>query len=121
MKKPRHQSEWKPNAIALTERVASVLLASILLLYGLSGLFTGGFSVSFTKGSAGLNITGRPAWLLAAAAFTSALVPLSVLLDHYDKRDNEVRYRTFRRFALSLGFALLGASLVSGFYVSLVR
>ena len=48
----------------------------------------------------------------ALAAFAcGALLALSVIVDHYDERDNEHRYRAFARHARRLGFALFFAAL----------
>jgi hypothetical protein len=114
------QRKRKPNTIPLFERVVSLLLALGLMLYGFAGLLKGRFSVSFVKARPGLFISGRPAWLLAAAALAGALVLLSVVLDHYDRRDNECQYRIFRRIWLCVGLVLFLSAVGSGFYAGLV-
>jgi hypothetical protein len=50
---------------------------------------------------------------MAAAMVIGACVLLSVIVDHYDRRNNERAYRMFRRVSVALGLCLVAASLVS--------
>jgi hypothetical protein len=119
-KSKTEKPDWKPNSVSLTDRLFSVVLALSLLAYGASGLVQNKFLVTPPKSRIGLVLSDRPAWLLAASLFVGAAVACSVVIDHYDKRNNESWYRLFRRVAISVGFCLLLAALVSGFYVGLV-
>ncbi len=62
-----------------------------------------------------------PLWLLVASLLAGAAVLLSVVIDHYDRRDNERWYQHFKRGAIFLGLLLLASSLISGFLAALVH
>jgi hypothetical protein len=56
---------------------------------------------------------------MAAAMLCGAIVLLSVVVDHYDRRDNEAAYRLFKWLAVRIGWSLLAASLISHLYLGL--
>jgi hypothetical protein len=112
--------DWKPNSVSRVERTFNLVLAGLLVAYGLAGIVQGQFKVSPPRSGIGLVLQGPPAWLFASALFTGAAVLLSVVLDHYDRRANEHWYLLFKRAAVSIGLCLVLAALVSGFFVALV-
>lgn len=112
---------WRPNSVSRSERAFNLVLASLLVAYGLAGTIQGQFNVTPPKSRVGLVLQGLPAWVFAAAVFTGAAVLLSVVADHYDRRPNEHWYVLFKRAAISMGLCLVLAALVSGFYVALLR
>ena len=50
---------------------------------------------------------------MATAMVIGACVLLSVVVDHYDRRNNEQVYRIIRRVSVALGLCLIAASLAS--------
>jgi hypothetical protein len=56
---------------------------------------------------------------MAAAMVLGACALLSVVIDHYDKRNNEKWYLLFKRTAISVGLCLVAASLISYFIVGI--
>jgi hypothetical protein len=104
-----------PNRIAFSERAINLLLAVLLLGYGAAGLAT--HSIKFSlRGNLLVQLHGRPAWLMAFALILGACVFASVIIDHYDTRSNEGAYKTFRWFAIRLGWCLAAAALLAHLY-----
>ena len=62
-------------------------------------------------------LTEGPAWLMAAAFVCGSLVLFSVVVDHYDRRNNESTYQGFRWTIVRLGWCLVAASLISHVYL----
>lgn len=113
---------WRPNDVPLPLRIYSLVLALLLLAYGVSGFLNDKLEFATGRGGGGrLLLHGGPAWLLGSAVIVGALLLLSVIVDHYDRRNNEHWYRLVRQSLLYLGFALLAAALTSYFYIGLVR
>jgi hypothetical protein len=110
---------WKPNSVTLAERVVNLLLALVLLAHGASGFLYSKLVVSPPRQAMALTLLDGSAWLMAAAMITGAFLLLSVVVDHYDKRNNEKWYRAFKHVALILGLGLVASSLVSYFIAGL--
>lgn len=117
----RSSKQRKPNTIPPGERFVNLLLALVLVAIGVVGLVQGQLEVAPPKSRIGLVLYDAPLWLLVASLLTGAAVLLSVVIDHYDRRDNERWYQLFKRGAVFLGLLLLGSSLISGFLAALVH
>lgn len=79
------------NEIPLKERVFSLIIALGLLLYGLHGLYTGEIYIP-SRSRGGIYLYDESVWIMFAALICGTGVFLSIILDHYDKRDNEHIY-----------------------------
>lgn len=112
--------KWRPNFVPLATRILNIAFAFLLIAYGLAGVFRGSFKVVPPKSKTGLVLYDQPAWLFATAIFIGVVVLLSVVIDHYDKRNNERRYLVFKRVAVGAGLFLLLAALVAGFFIALI-
>ena len=84
-------------------------------------MIQGELNVAPPKSKIGVVLYGIPLWMLVASLLTGAAVLLSVVIDHYDRRNNEDWYEHFKRGAILFGQLLLTSSLVSGFLAALVR
>jgi hypothetical protein len=115
------QPNWKPNSFSLGERVFNFVLSLVLLAHGASGFIYNRLDVSPPKQRLAIHLRDGPAWLMAAAMIVGACVLLSVVVDHYDKSNNENIYRLFRRSAVALGLCLVAASLASYFIKGLTE
>ena len=93
----------KPSYYSLGERLFNLVVGLVLLAYGIAGFLNDKLSIS-SRGRLIALLEGGPAWLMAAAAVLGATVLLSVLVDHYDRRDNERHYLAFRWAATRLGW-----------------
>jgi hypothetical protein len=111
---------YQPNEVPRAERVFNVVLGLFLLTYGTAGLLNHSLKFS-SRGRVLLWLKNGPAWLMALAFILGSLVLLSVVLDHYDRRNNEHHYRTFRHMATRLGWCAAAAALVSHLYLGFTR
>jgi hypothetical protein len=107
-------TSWKPSSVTPAERVVNLLLALVLLAHGASGFLYSKLVVSPPRQGRALTLLGGSAWLMAAAMMLGAFLLLSVVVDHYDKRNNETWCGIFKRVALILGLYLVASSL--GYY-----
>ena len=115
------KTSWKPNTISLSDRVFNLVLASVLLAQGLFGFYAGRIELSPPKQRTPIVFQEGAAWLMAAAMTVGAMVLISVVLDHYDRRNNERSYQIFKWLSVRLGLCLLAASLSAHIYISLAR
>ncbi len=60
---------------------------------------------------------GPPAWLMFAAFLSASANMLAVVVDHYDKRNNETNYKLFARITQVAGWLLFIASLLSELFI----
>lgn len=89
-------AKFIPNFVPKKERFKNSLIAVFLLLYGGYGIATG--SLLFPARGGALELYGAPAWVMYIALIFTSLKLLAVVLDHYDKRDNQSTYKSFNRF-----------------------
>lgn len=112
---------YTPNHISLEARAWYLVLSSLLITYASAGvavddlfLFIPG---SRRSPSLHIHLHGVPAFLAGAAILSASATLLSVVVDHYDKRNNETNYRTFAKMSLIAAAALLAAALLSDWFV----
>ena len=99
-----------PNHISLDKRAAYLMISSLIIAYAVASLIRDDFYIWLPsrRGQAlSENLRGSAAWLAAAAAFAAASNLLAVVVDHYDKRNNETNYRAYAKWSLGLAAALL--------------
>ncbi|WP_156392075.1 MULTISPECIES: hypothetical protein [unclassified Roseateles] len=94
----------------------NVALSICLVVYGAFGLATGGITLP-GKRTLGTSFTDVGAFLLYAAMLAAAANLVCAVVDHYDVRNNQQRYRKFSRTVYILGFVLLEVSVVVLFAV----
>lgn len=58
---------------------------------------------------------------MCAAAVCAVAVLLAVIVDHYDRRDNERHYQAFGKFFRQAGWGLFAGALLTDFYLKLNR
>jgi predicted RNA-binding Zn-ribbon protein involved in translation (DUF1610 family) len=110
---------YTPSHISFGKRVFGILLSLGLIGYGLLGLLADDL---YLPGSGpGIHLYGTPALLMCIAFICAAGVLLSVVIDHYDKRDNERYYRLFARLGRFAGWTFFGLSLALHVYQSLTK
>ena len=108
-----------PNQIPLAERVINTILSLILLAWGTYGIINNDFYIParFTKG---MSLSGVSAWIMYASFLCAVLNLLSVVVDHYDEKDNEFSYKRFARFTQVLGWTLFFLALLSTIVVAII-
>lgn len=103
---------YRPNHIPAGERVMNIILSAILLTYGLYSLITDSFYLQGrSRGHSGY-LHGEPGWVLFGAVLCATASLLSVVVDHYDKRNNVKNYKLFARVTHVAAWALFIAALV---------
>lgn len=104
-------SKWKgPNIISRKTRITNIFISSILLVYGVYSLAIDDFFLP-AKGGGGVHFTGIGAWLMFGAICCVTTKLVAEVIDHYDRRNNELAYAHV--FAVSDWFAwtFFGAAL----------
>lgn len=96
-------TEYKPNRIPLEERIASILLLIIILLYGTVGVLVDDIFIPGKRAGQGSHFHGILAWMLYIAILCAIANMRSVVFDHYDKRNNEKNYHRFAAVTKTVG------------------
>lgn len=97
-----------PNQIPVGERAIHVALSLVLLAYGGLGVWINDLYIPGKR--KGLHLHDVPAWIMYGAIICACLVMLSVVIDHYDRRNNERHYREFAKASGYIGWTLFGFS-----------
>ena len=100
-----------PNHIPAGVRGWNIFLSIILLSYGTFGVLVDDLYIP-GRHTKGLHFHGEPAWIMYGAMICAVLNLLSVVVDHYDGRNNEVNYRRFAKVTQIAGWALFGTAFV---------
>lgn len=110
---PQAPPDYRPNRIPLAHRILNSFCAAVIVLLGVWGLASGSLWLPTrnTRGSSS-DLVGPPAWAMYAAMACACAVLLSVVADHYDRRDNEINYRRFVPIGTVLGWSFFLLSFV---------
>lgn len=103
------RSNHTPNQIPLASRLMRTAGALVLIVHGAIGVMRDDVIVP-TKTSV-LHLHGVSGWIMAASMLCAAIVLLSVVVDHLDRRDNEAAYRHFGRWMSRTGWMLMGLAM----------
>ena len=108
--------EYAPNHIPFKSRVLSIVFSTILLGYGLfayriDDLYLPG------KRSGGMHLHGESMYIMLIAFAFAVANLLSVVVDHYDRRNNETNYRKFARVSGILGWVFFALAIVLDIFV----
>jgi uncharacterized membrane protein len=103
------------NQVPVTQRLAYGALSLALVGYGAVGVLVDALWIPGRRTS-GVVFSGIPAWLACSALCVGALGLLSVVVDHYDRRNNEHRYRDFQRMSRWLSSILLIAAAIGNLW-----
>jgi NADPH-dependent 2,4-dienoyl-CoA reductase/sulfur reductase-like enzyme len=99
-----------PNHIPESERWWNGFLSLLLLGYGAYGLSVDDIYIPGKRGN-GTHFHGIAACIVFSAMVTAAANLISVIVDHYDRRNNETNYRLFSRVTQGIGIALFFAAM----------
>lgn len=108
---PGQDLSYVPNQIPARVRRAHIVTSLGLLAYGAFGLRHDDLYIRW-KRSSGTHFHGWPLWLVLAAMVCAAANLLAVVIDHYDRRENERSYRIFAKASQVLGWGFLGLAIV---------
>lgn len=96
---------YVPNDISGSDRLTSIGISLLLLGYGTYGIWVNDLYVPTKRSS--VHLRDSAAWVMYGAIVCACLVMLSVVIDHYDRRNNERSYRAFANTFKGMGYALL--------------
>ena len=102
---------YTPNHVPANERLQNIVFSILLFAYGTYGVWINDLYIP-GKRSKGVHLHDVPAWVMYGAIICACLVMLSVVVDHYDKRNNETNYRLFADVFRFLGWGVFGLSLI---------
>jgi len=83
--------------------------------WGSFGIWVDDLIVPLRRGNS-LHLRGTAAMIMFAAMVAAALSFLSVVIDHYDLRNNELGYRRFAFATQALGWLLFVVAMVVHFF-----
>ncbi|GDY11968.1 hypothetical protein LBMAG53_08460 [Planctomycetota bacterium] len=115
-------ARYLPNHIPPEKRVSYMLLVTAMLTYGIYGIWEDDLWIPAKHGD-GVHFHGFPAWVFFAALLLSAASVLTIVVDHYDRRNNEDFYgklsmalgnSAFLMFISAIACQLLVSMLVTG-------
>jgi hypothetical protein len=99
------------NEIPLKTRIINLIVALCLLAYGLHGLYAGEIYIP-SRSKGGIHLYQESVWIMFVALMCGAGVFLSIVLDHYDKRDNEHVYFKRGQMLKNIGIALFCVAVI---------
>lgn len=102
---------YTPNHIPAKERIQYIVFSILLAVYGAYGLWVNDLYIP-GKHSNGTHLHDVPAWIMYGAFICACLVMLSVVVDHYDERNNEINYKLFAIVFKCLGWVFFVLSLI---------
>lgn len=94
------------NQVPLKTRVFRLLGSLGLIAYGILGVVIDDIVIPGKRTA--FHLHGLPAWLMALAMACAAIWLLALVIDHYDRRNNEAIYRAIEEWARKLGWILAG-------------
>lgn len=115
-KQKKSGTKHSPNHIPANERAKCLLFSVGLILYGTFGFYIDDLYVP-GKRSRGLHFHGIPCLVMYLAFLFAAITFLSVVVDHYDKRNNETNYQKFSKACRLIGWALFFAAIILDIFV----
>lgn len=116
-KAPRTKTKLgqNPNHISIGDRVVNIILSIIIFAYGTHGVLTDDFYIIGRH--RGTHFHGEPTWILYGAFLCAVANLMSVVADHYDKRDNVKNYKLFARLTQIASWTLFILALLLEVFV----
>src|SRR4051812_48569937 len=107
-------SQYSPNRIPASTRAWNAVLSIVLIVYGAYGLYVDDLFIPSKRG--GLYFHQEAAWVMYAAMICAALNLLSIVVDHYDERDNENNYRLFAKVTQIAGWIFFATAIIGAIF-----
>jgi hypothetical protein len=105
---------YLPNHIPPGDRKSYLVFSTLLLAYGTYGVWVNDLYMPGRRG--GLHLYDLSAWSMYGAILCACLVMLLVIVDHYDRRDNEFNYWFIGRVLKGTGWICFAVSLAWAMY-----
>jgi hypothetical protein len=104
--------KFKPNFIPAGTRYFHIIASLLLLAYGTHGIYVNDLVIPGRRGRSD-HLQDEAALIMYAAFICACIVMISVVIDHYDKRDNEHKYQAAGRLFKYLGWGLFVFALLT--------
>jgi hypothetical protein len=101
----------QPNKIPWQTRLYYMIASPVLLLYGTFGLIYDDIYIP-GKRSRGIHFHGYTAIIVYFVFLFAISNMVSVIIDHFDKRDNEINYKYFAKVTSGIALALFVVAFV---------
>jgi len=98
------EGNYIPNSISIGNRLFSIAFSFALLIYGAHGVYSNDLYAPGKRD--GIHFSGSATWLVLASIICLCVSLISIVIDHYDKRDNENQYYEFGKSIRLLGTSL---------------
>lgn len=110
------RARYNPNHIPAVERIINVILSVILFTYGTIGVVEDDIYMP-GKRNPGTHFHGVPALILYGAFLFAVANLMAVVVDHYDRRNNEKNYKLLARITQIAGWTLFALALLLDVFV----
>lgn len=108
--------QWQsPNNVPLSTRVINTLGSFALLAWGSYGLYQGDIPMPARKGEVA-HFTGLATWILYGAILCAVVNLMAEVVDHYDRRNNELLYAHIAAATQWIGWALFIVASIRGLF-----
>ncbi len=103
------RSSYRPNYVDLDTRAVCLAGSALLICYAIASIVSDDFFIWLPgrRHTAYIHLHGVSVWLACLAVFAACLSMLSIVVDHHDTRDNELKYQKFAKVSLKVAFATL--------------
>ncbi|BBO27706.1 hypothetical protein AltI4_20940 [Alteromonas sp. I4] len=95
--------EYSPNKIPKPTRIFNIIWAAFLLGLCCYAFIKGSFVYPGVRGSEPVELSGASLILFGIGLISGALNAVLVVVDHYDKRDNEFLYKQIAKVLNVIG------------------
>lgn len=113
----RVSTVYKPNSFSLKERIFNIFASLFLIIYLSSGLWIDDIYLPGKRGG-GIHFHGLEAIVLAFAGLMLCANLLLIVVDHYDKRNNEEMYERFSCITIFAAWMLFFVASFQLFFLS---
>ena len=98
---------YVPNKVPLKRRVGSIVTSLFLIGYGAYGVYNNDLYIAGKYGTGGMRLHDGPALMMFTAMLCGSLMMLATVVDHYDERNNEHKYKAFSKSCFFLSIVLM--------------
>ncbi len=109
----RRQRRHEPNHVGILERVFYGMVSLTWMAWAVIGVLSGHMFFLVSRGGP-LHFFGLPALFFSLCVLAGAAACASVVVDHYDRRDNEDAYRRVRLALWWTAAGFLGCAMLVG-------
>lgn len=111
-----NRKKFIPNQIPFEKRAKYVTISAALIIYGTIGVAIDSIYIP-GKRSPGIIFHGVPCWIMYFAMLSAALNLISVIVDHFDRRNNERNYQLFAQITIWLAIVLFLTAILADIFV----